>query len=85
MRSALTRSPRTPSSAGARVSAASTETNATAIALTPSARSTVSGTSSRPDMASMKAMPLNTTARLAVAPDIAIASSLTRPPARSSR
>ena len=31
-------------------------------------------------MASMKAMPLKSTARLAVAPDIAIASSLTRPP-----
>ena len=53
--------------------------DATVSAPTPRLRRTVSGTSSRPDMASTNAMPLNSTARLAVAPDGAIASSLTAP------
>ena len=48
-------------------------------------RMIVLGTSSRPTMASVNAMPLNSTARLAVAPTTAIASSRSRPCRRSSR
>ncbi len=39
----------------------------------------VSGTRSMPDIASTKAMPLKSTARLAVAPGAAIASTFSRP------
>ena len=43
------------------------------------------GTSSMPNIATTKALPLTRTARLAFAPDSAIASSRSRPRARSSR
>ena len=42
-------------------------------------------TSRRPTIASTKALPLKSTARLAVAPVAAIASTFSRPRARSSR
>ena len=46
---------------------------------------TVLGTSRSPTIASVNARPLNSTARLAVPPVAAIASSFSRPWARSSR
>ena len=45
----------------------------------------VLGTNSNPTMASVKAIPLNSTARLAVAPAAAIAAPRSRPRPRSSR
>ncbi len=84
-RSEFTRSPRTPSSAGRSVSAASTETIPTTIAPVARLFITLDGTSSIPLSAITNIEPLNSTARLAVAPDAAIASSCGRPPARSSR
>ena len=45
----------------------------------------MSGTSSIPHIASTKAIPLKSTARLAVAPDATIASTFSSPRARSSR
>ena len=45
----------------------------------------VFGTSSRPVIARTKAAPLKSTARLAVAPAVSIASSFSRPCERSSR
>ena len=79
IRSALVRSPSRLSSAGRSVSAATTETSPAAIA--PAARllMTVLGTSRSPTIASVNAKPLNSTARLAVPPVAAIASSFSRP------
>ena len=84
-RSELMRSPSRPSSAGSSVSAASTETIATEIAPTARLFITFEGTSSIPLSAITKTVPLKSTARLEVAPDIAIASTSERPAARSSR
>ena len=84
-RSAFTRSPSSPSSAGSRVRAASTETMPTAIAATARLFITFEGTSSIPLSAITNTEPLKSTARLAVAPAAAIASSSTRPLTRSSR
>ena len=75
----MTRSPSRLSSAGSSVRAAATETSAAAIAPAARLRMIVLGTSSSPTMASVNAMPLNSTARLAVAPTAAIASSRSRP------
>ena len=55
------------------------------IAPAASERMIVVGTSSIPNSATTKAEPLNSTARLAVAPAAAIASSCSRPRPRSSR
>ena len=85
IRSALTRSPSRLSTAGSSVSAATTETMPTRIAPSARLRSTVSGTSSIPNIASTKAIPLKSTARLAVAPDATIASTFSSPRPRSSR
>ena len=85
IRSAFTRSPSSPSSAGRSVSAANTETTPTMIAPAARLRMIVVGTISIPKSATTNAVPLKSTARLAVAPVIAIASSFDRPRARSSR
>ena len=84
-RSALTRSPSSERTAGNNVSAAAIDTSATRIAPAARLRKIVLGTSSRPVIAKMNASPLKTTARLAVMPDTAIASSFSRPAVRSSR
>ena len=83
--SAFTRSPSSPSRAGRSVSAASTETIPTEIAPTARLFITFEGTSSIPVSAITNTEPLNSTARLAVAPEAAIESSSVRPPTRSSR
>ena len=79
IRSALTRSPSRLRTAGSSVSAAITETMPTRIAPSARLRRTVSGTSSIPHIASTKAMPLKSTARLAVAPEATIASIFSSP------
>ena len=84
-RSAFTRSPRSRNTAGSSVRAAATETMPTRIAPVARLRMTVLSTSSRPTIASTKALPLKSTARLAVEPATRIASSRSRPAARSSR
>ena len=84
-RSESTWSPSFPSSAGSSVSAASTDTMPTLIAPTARLFITFEGTSSIPVSAITKTVPLKSTARLEVAPDIAIASTSERPAARSSR
>ena len=84
-RSALMRSPRRPSSAGRSVSAAATETTPTMIAPAARLRMMLVGTISSPSRATTKMLPLKSTARLAVAPERAIACSLSAPLARSSR
>jgi hypothetical protein len=63
----------------------STETIPTLIAPTARLFITVEGTSNIPVKAMTNVEPLNSTARLAVAPAAAIASSSTRPFPRSSR
>ena len=83
--SALTRSPRTLRSAGINVSAAATETTPTMIAPTARLRMMFVGTSSIPKRAATNVAPLNSTARLAVAPARLIAFSFTWPAVRSSR
>jgi hypothetical protein len=65
--------------------AAMTETTPTKIAPTARLRMIELGTSSIPNMATTKAVPLKTTARLAVSPEKAIASNCSRPRLRSSR
>ncbi len=85
MRSRLTRSPSRLSTAGSSVIAATTETTPTRIAPVASERMIVFWTSSRPHIASTNALPLKSTARLAVAPVAAIASVFSRPRWRSSR
>jgi len=84
-RSALTRSPSRPSNAGSRVSAAASEVTPTRIAPVARLRMIVFGTISIPSIAITKALPLNSTARLAVAPAISIAPGGSRPLTRSSR
>ena len=79
------RSPSKPSSAGSSVSAATTETIATVIAPTARLFITFEGTSSIPLSAITNTVPLNSTARLEVAPAAAIASCWARPSVRSSR
>ena len=85
IRSASMRSPSRPSTAGSSVRAASTETIPTRIAPAARLRKIVLGTSTSPNIASTNVMPLKSTARLAVAPVAAIASSCSRPAQRSSR
>ena len=85
MRSAFTRSPRRPRSAGSSVVAAATETIPTRIAPTARLRMIELGTRSIPNMATTNAVPLKTTARFAVPPDAVIASVFSSPFARSSR
>ncbi len=68
------RSPRTASTAGSSVSAASTETRTTAIAPAAIERKIVWGTRNMPTSASTTVAPENSTARLAVAPATATAS-----------
>ena len=80
-----TRSPRTISSAGWKVSATRIDTNATAIAPTARLRSVESGIRNMPSIASMKATPLKTTARVAVPATMRIASCVEAPWWRSSR
>ena len=70
--------------AGRRVSAASTVTTPTSIAPVARLRRIVSGTSTIPSIASTNAVPLNSTARQAVDPTVAIASSFSLPKRRSS-
>jgi hypothetical protein len=64
-RSELTRSPRSPSSAGRSVSAATTETTPTRIAPSARLRITLLGTINIPHIATTNAVPLTSTARLA--------------------
>jgi len=85
MQRAFTRSPSRARMAGSSVSAAITETIPTRIAPAARERKIVLGTSRSPSIASTKAIPLNSTARLAVAPAVAIESSFSRPWSRSSR
>ena len=84
-RRALTRSPIRASTAGSSVSAASTVTIPTRIAPAARLRRIVSGTSTIPTIARTKAEPLNSTARLAVEPTVAMARSFSLPRRRSSR
>ena len=80
-----TRSPSTISTAGWNVSATAIDTRPTITAPRPRLRSVVSGTSSIAIIASVKAMPLKTTARVAVPATTRIASRVSRPRWRSSR
>ena len=73
------------SRAGSSVSAAATETTPTMIAPAARLRMIVVGTSSIPNSATTKVLPLNSTALLAVAPVRPIASVLASPRVRSSR
>ena len=79
------RSPSRLRTAGRSVSAAITETMPTRIAPVARLRMIVFGTSKRPVMASTNAAPLKSTARLAVAPAVTIASTFSRSLLRSSR
>ena len=85
MRSAFTRSPRRLRIAGSSVRAATTETIPTRIAPAARLRMMLLWTSRRPTIASTKALPLKSTARLAVAPVASIAATFSRPRPRSSR
>ena len=85
IRRRFTLPPRRASTAGNKVSAAATAPIATTIAPTARLRMIVLSTSSRPTIASTNALPLKRTARLAVAPAVAIASAVSRPCAYSSR
>jgi hypothetical protein len=67
------------------VSEAATAATTTKMAPAPSERKMVLGTRSMPISASTTVIPLNSTARLAVAPAASMASSLSRPCRRSSR
>ncbi len=78
-------SPHMLSSAGSKVNAAATEVIPTRIAPSARLRMIEVGTMNIPRSAMMNVVPLNSTARLAVAPDRAIASSFSRPCTRSSR
>jgi hypothetical protein len=71
--SLLIRSPRTISNAGWNVSATPSATIRTAIAPVAKLRRIVSGTISRPSIANVKAVPLKTTARVAVLATVRIA------------
>ena len=72
-------------SAGSKVIDSATEISTTMIAPPASPRKIVVGTSNMPARAITTVNPLKNTARLAVAPDIPIASRLSRPRCRSSR
>ena len=85
MRPALILSPSSARIAGSSVIDAATDTSTTMIAPPARLRKIVVGTSSMPASASTTVRPLKKTARFAVAPDIAIASSFSRPFDRSSR
>ena len=85
IRSELTRSPSRPSSAGSNVRAAAREVTPTRMAPAARLRMIVFGTISIPSIAITKAVPLKSTARLAVAPAASIAWDGSRPPPRSSR
>ena len=78
-RIASTRSWSSPSSAGSSVSATASDVTPTRIAPAARLRKIVEGTINRPNIAITNADPLNRTARLAVAPVAAIASSGARP------
>ena len=80
-----TPSPISPSSAGSRVAEATTETAPTTIAPTARLRMIELGTTSIPNIAITKVVPLKTTARFAVVAVAAIASICSRPRPRSSR
>ena len=84
-RPALILSPRMDKIAGSNVIDSANEINTTMIAPPASPRKIVVGTNNMPARASTTVSPLKKTARLAVAPDIPIDSSLSRPRARSSR
>ena len=71
--------------AGSIVIDSAIETSTTRIAPPASALKIVLGTSSMPASASTTVTPLKNTARFAVAPERPIASSVSRPRARSSR
>jgi len=83
--SAFTLSPRRPSMAGSSVSDMMTEMRTTMMAPAPRLRKMVEGMRSMPKRARTTVMPLKKTARLAVAPAAATASSFSRPRLRSSR
>ncbi len=72
-------------SAGSSVMDSATEIRTTMIAPPARPRKIVVGTSSIPARARTTVKPLKNTARLAVAPDLPIASILSRPRCRSSR
>ena len=80
-----TRSPSTIRIAGWNVSATTIETSPTMTAPRPRLRKVVSGTSSIAIIASANAVPLNTTARVAVLATVRIASRVPAPRWRSSR
>ncbi len=84
-RSASTLSPMIASSAGKSVIEAAIAMSTTRIAPMPRLRKIVLGSSSKPSSASTTVMPEKNTVRPAVAPAKAMASSLSRPAARSSR
>ena len=71
--------------AGSRVSAAATDTTPTITAPAARLRRTLVGTRNRPSSAITNVVPLKSTARLAVAPVIAMAAFFSSPLARSSR
>ena len=82
---ALTRSPMMPTIAGRSVRLVNTATNTTRMDPTPNAWNTRSGMSSMPSNAKTTVIPLNTTARPAVAHALLTASASDSPFARSSR
>ncbi len=82
---AFTLSPITPRMAGSRVSEADTATSTTAMAPVARDRKIVVGMSSMPHSASTTVIPEKNTARLAVPPATAMASTFSRPRCRSSR
>ena len=79
IRSELIRSPMRLSTAGSRVSAAATDTTPTITAPAARLRRTLVGTRNSPSRAMTKVVPLKSTARLAVAPVMAMAASLSSP------
>ncbi len=79
------RSEKSAISAGSRVIESATEISTTMMAPPARPRKIVVGTSSMPASAITTVNPLKKTARLAVAPDMPIASRLSRPRRRSSR
>lgn len=84
-RRALTRSPSNDRMAGRRVSAAATATNTTRIMPRPMLMEMERGTMSMPVSAMTTVRPLTSTARLAVAAELPMASTTLAPAARSSR
>ena len=72
-------------SAGSNVSEVSSVVKTTSIAPTPMLMVRSMGTTTMPSMASTTVIPLKKTARLALAPEAAMASIFSRPRARSSR